>query len=226
MKPINLKLQVPYFKQKKMTCGPSCLQQVLAYYGIKITLDEILKEVKMFKYGTWINYLGIYAAEHKFKVKLICNNVHYIDPSWFKLPRIKLIKKIQTALKKERNKMRKDGFFSLLDYLKTNAEIIFQIPSKKILINCLKKNVPIIICLSSTVLRGRKRFDFKKNKHSEYGEPTGHFVVISGYKNNNFIITDPSVKYGGVHEVPENKLIFSWFSLSGDALIIEPKTKK
>jgi len=225
MSKIKIKLRIPYFKQRKITCGPSSLQQVLTYYGKKITLDEILKEVKMFKYGTWTSYLGIYAIKHGFNAKRIYYDVNYIDPSWFKLSRDRLIRKLQVALKKEKSKIRKDGIISLLDYLKTNGKIIFQIPSKKLLIDYLRRKIPIIMCLSSTILYKRRRFDLKKDKRSEYGKPVGHFVVIGGYKNGNFIINDPHARYGGVYEVSEDKLIFAWLFWGGDSLIIEPKFK-
>jgi len=140
MSEINLKLRIPYFKQRKMTCGPSCLQQVLSYYGKEITLDEILKEVKMSKYGTWTEYLGIYAIKHGFKAKLIYYNVYYINPSWFKLSKNKLIKKLQIVLKYEKDKIKKDGIVSLLDYLEANGKIIFQIPSKPLNTNQTTNN--------------------------------------------------------------------------------------
>jgi uncharacterized protein YvpB len=218
-----MKLKVPCFKQKKLTCGPTSLQQVLAYYRKKISLNEILKNIKMFKYGTWTGYLGICAIKLGFKAKLVYYNVNYIDPTWFGLSRNRLIKKLEVLLRREKRKKRKEGITSLLEYLKAGGEIIFQIPSESLLLDCLKKKIPPIVCLSSTILYKRKRFDFKKNKRSEYGEPFGHFIVVSGYENGKFIVTDPHQKYGGVYKVPEDKFIFAWLFLGGDCLIIEPK---
>lgn len=177
----------------------------------------------MFKYGTWTSYLGIYAIKQGFDVLLYYCNVRYIDPSWFNLPRRKLMKKLKTALKKEKNKRKKDGLISLLDYIKEKGKIIFQIPSKNLIINYLKTKCPVIVCVTNTILHNKKRFDFKKQKTSEYGEPSGHFIVISGYENGNFIISDPSAKYGGICRVSEDKLLFSWLFWGGDALIIKPK---
>jgi len=96
-----MRLKVPYFKQKRLTCGPSSLQQVLAYYGKKISLNKILKHIKMFKYGTWLGYLGVCAIKLGFKAKWVCYNVEYIDPTWFSLPRNKLMKKLEVLLRKE-----------------------------------------------------------------------------------------------------------------------------
>jgi hypothetical protein len=101
--------------------------------------------------------------------------------------------------------------------LKAGGEIIFRIPSKSLLLDCLNKKIPPIICLSSTILYGRKRFDFKMGKRSEYGEPLGHFIVVSGYENGKFIVTDPHQKYGGVYKVSEDKLIFAW--LFGEEIV-------
>jgi hypothetical protein len=218
-----MKLKVPYFKQKKLTCGPTCLQQVLAYYGERKSLNEILKHIKMFKYGTWTSYLGLYAIRLGFKAKLVYYNVNYVDPTWFGLSRNGLIKKLEVLLKKEKRKKRKEGITSLLEYSKAGGEITFRIPSKSLLLDCLKRKIPPIVCLSSTILYKRKRFDFKKDKYSEYGEPFGHFIVVSGYENGKFIVTDPNQKYGGIYKVPEDKLIFAWLFWGGDCLIIEPE---
>jgi len=217
-----MKLKVPYLKQRKITCGPSSLQQVFAYYGKKLTLDEILKNVKMFKnFGTWTAYLGLCAMELGYKVKLIYYNVKYVDPTWFKLPRKKLIKKLKQSLKKAKRLKDKRALKSLIKYLEGRGKIEFRIPSKQLLINCLNRKIPPIVCLSCTSLRGNKRVNHKTYRDSEYGQPEGHFIVVSGYENGKFIIADPSAKYGGILKVPEDKLIFSWFFWGGDALIIE-----
>lgn len=218
---VKMKLRVPYFKQEKMTCVPSSLQQVLAYYGKKAELKDMLKLFPMYEDGTYEPYAGLYAMKLGFKPTLFFYNLKYMDPTWLKLGKKQFLKKLKTAIKISHKKDIKRCLKSLIEYIQAGGKIKFQIPSRNLLIKYLKKNVPIMISLYSTILHNKKRYDFKKDKPSEYGELTGHMVVIGGFKNGKFFVIDPSSKYGGRYWVEENKLIFSWLFYGGWTLVIE-----
>lgn len=49
-----MKLKVPYYRQKKIyTCGPACLRMVLAYFGKKWSIGQIIRNSgTTAKYGT------------------------------------------------------------------------------------------------------------------------------------------------------------------------------
>jgi hypothetical protein len=221
-----MKLKVPYFKQKAMTCGPSSLQQVMAYYGKKMKLGDIIKDIPMFMDGTYLAYLAKYAMEAGFKPLIITYNVDIFDPTWFRLSRKSLIKKLRS-----RSRIRKldinirRGCKSYVDYLESGGKLSFNFTTTEIIKKYLKKKRPIIVRLSSTILHDRKRLDLNKDKRDDIsGSPGFHFVVVSGYKNGKFLIVDPQKKkYGGTRWVNEEFFLFTCLTALGDMLVLEGK---
>jgi len=211
-------LNVPRFKQKKNTCGPSSLQQILAYYGIEMDLKKIMRNVKIYKGGfAFMSDLATYVKKLGFDSKIICYDASIVDPTWSELSKRKIIQKLVKRFKFEKN-----GIKKLIKFLKVNGKLEIRIPTKELILSYLKKKVPPIICLSSTILRGKSR-RYKGKYDDIKGNPIGHFLVISGYDNGYFIVTDPSRISKGIYKVKEDKLLFSWFFWGGWLLIIKPK---
>jgi len=217
-----MKLDVPYIKQEKNMCGPSSLQQVLEYYGRKISLKDILANVKMFPFGTPPPYLAIGAKKLGYKVRLISFDVNYVDPSWKNSPKNEIIEKLKKRLPTIKNRIINRRTKGLIMALESGVELDIKIPSEKILIKYMKRGIPPIITLSYNVLHDYKR-KLNDKLDDVKGLPTGHYVVVSGYDDNNFIVTDP---FNGTLKVPKRKLLFSWFFLGGWILIVEPKKIK
>jgi hypothetical protein len=220
-----MRLNVPYIRQEKKTCGPSSLQQVLNYYGDPTSLSEILANVKMFPSGTPPSYLALGAKKLGYKTKLISFDVDYVDPSWKNASKKEIAEKLRKRLPTLKDKSAKMRTRGLLTALKGGVDLEIQIPSEKILIGYLKGGIPPIITLSYNVLHNYKR-KFNDKQDDVKGHPSGHYVVVSGYDDKNLIITDPSRRLGGTLKVPKEKLIFSWFFRGGWILIVEPKKIK
>ncbi len=176
----------------------------------------------MNEYGTWSPYIGIYAMKLGYNVEIFTYDVSLFDPTWFNLSNKSLIKKLKIAIKKIKDKDKKFGVRGYIDFLREGGKLTFKIPTKKILIKFLKKKIPPMAFVNSTAYYKRKRKDFKAGKRSEFGEVGGHCIVISGYKNGKFIVTDPNYFKGGIYEVPEDKLIFTWSNWGGELVVVKP----
>lgn len=229
-----MKLKVPRFKQKPFTCGPSALQQILAYYGVKKSLNEILKNFKMYEYGTWDFDLLSYVLRLGFKAEITTYNLDIFDPTWFKLSRKKLIKKLKSRLKYAKP-FHKQGIRSCIRFLELGGRIRFKIITEKIIKDYLRKKIPVIACFCFTALWKCKRAYSKKTKkgyksisNDIRGVPEGHFIVISGYAKDKFFVTDPSynipVSKTGKYSVPIKDLIaYILMKDYGNICVIKPK---
>lgn len=223
---VKVKLKVPRFKQTDpMGCGHASLQEVFVYYGKNVPQSKILRDIGVRGYGSWITQLGLYAMKNGFKAKIITEDANYLDPTWKKLSKKNLIKKLRVALKKANGRMKKDAYRYLIKFLKNGGYLEFRQATKSDVVRYLKKKIPVIMCLSSTVLHKGRRYG-KKGKRSEYGYPAGHFVVVSGYNNGRFTIADSHKKVGGILTFNEDLLIYSWYFWGGWMLVISNETKK
>lgn len=91
----------------------------------------------------------------------------------------------------------KTSYFSLNRKLADgNAKI--KLPEVRDILNFLKKEIPVIINVRSSLL------------YDEKPTTQGHFIVITGYKDGRFVYNDP---YDGKsHRIAEEKLRFAWFN--------------
>ncbi|MFH0836749.1 MAG: C39 family peptidase [Candidatus Aenigmatarchaeota archaeon] len=223
---MKIRLKIPYCKQKEMTCGPSCLQQIFAYHGKIVDLDDIIKILDKKKgfvlTGTSTWHLGFCADAFGYKSDVISYDVNIIDPTWMKLSKKELVKKITKRIILEKLSFSKTRLMAMQDYILYGGSYSFTMPSKDILLKYLKKKIPVIIRLCSTLLYNNSRIDWNSCKFNDIkGYPFGHYVVVSGYENGHFIITDPSAIRGGTYKVDENKLLFSWFFWGGEMLAVK-----
>ncbi len=71
-------------------------------------------------------------------------------------------------------------------------------PNKKDILKFLKKDIPVILAVRSSLLYGEKSSD------------NGHFIVVTSYKNGIFWYNDPHD--GKRHQLAEEDLLFAWLN--------------
>lgn len=71
-------------------------------------------------------------------------------------------------------------------------------PNMKDILKFLKKGIPVILAVRSSLLYGEKPSEM------------GHFIVVTGYKNGIFWYNDPHD--GKRHKIAEEDLLFAWFN--------------
>jgi len=74
-----MKLNIPIETQKKGSrdCGIVCLLMVFRYFGIRKSLQDIQKELKVDKVGTYAPHIGAFMLKNGFSVELITQHVKY-----------------------------------------------------------------------------------------------------------------------------------------------------
>lgn len=166
------------------TCGPTCLHAVYRYFGDPIGLDEIIRQVTTLDSGgTLAVYLACHALRRGYTASIFTYNLHFFDPTWFAPGRHDLYAKLlaQATLKKDDPRLRAAAR-GYLDFLSLGGKLHFEDLNRGLIRNTLKKSLPIITGLSSTYLyRSMREYGPDGIDDDLRGEPTGHFVVLSGY---------------------------------------------
>lgn len=191
--PIKIKTQ-----PDDMTCGPTSLHAVYAYYRDQISLKQVISEVSYLEDG---GTLGVLLADHAIKrgysTTIYSYNLDLFDPTWAELSSGQLIGKLRTQIKYKSNPKLKQASNAYIDYLKLGGELNFDELTPALLKKYFRRNIPILAGLSSTYLYKSKREYTYSNGTSKYddirGTPMGHFVVLCGYdhSSNRIIIADP-----------------------------------
>lgn len=178
------------------TCGPTCLHAVYRYFGDTVDLDEIINEViTLDSGGTLAVYLACHALRRGYSASLFTYNLHFFDPTWFSLPPYELRAKLlaQAAIKTDDHRLHAAAR-GYIDFLSLGGTLHFNDLSRSLIRGPLRKSLPIITGLSSTYLyRAMREYGPHGQDDDLRGEPTGHFVVLSGYdtEKRTIDIADP-----------------------------------
>lgn len=181
------------------TCGPTSLQAVYHYFGDPIGLNDIIREVTTLDSGgTLAVYLACHALRRGYSARLYTYNLHFFDPTWFVLSRLELQEKLmaQATLKREDPRLLAAAH-GYLDFLALGGKLCFEDLNRRLIRSYLKKSLPIITGLSSTYLyRSMREYGPEGIDDDLRGEPSGHFVVLSGYDRaeRSVLIADPYKK--------------------------------
>lgn len=207
---INMQLKIPLYKQPKNSqlCGPVCLQMLYAYYKIPISFREVLKDVHVYKKGTYTSDLGISLLRHGFDVTLYFYDTRHFSPQCRGWSREEAIRTIETMLKiKKKNRQR---LRRTLEFIKEGGKLKFDIVRINEIRKAIHSGNPPIICIDRKALYGKAE------------GVAGHFVIPVKITRNTITINDPSPFFGGVKAYNLNDFIFALYSWRGYVLFAKP----
>lgn len=178
------------------TCGPTSLHAVYNYFNEDFTLEEVIDSIEYLDSGgTLAVMLGIDALKKGFQAEIITYNLKVFDPSWFQNENINLIEKLKEQLRFKKTPKFKQASLAYIQFLEKGGKITYKTLNKDLLQSYLIQEIPILTGLSATYLYNEER---------EYGEepvlyddikgqPSGHFVVLSGinYEDSTVMVSDP-----------------------------------
>lgn len=222
----------------EITCGPTCLHALYHYYGKNIQLKEVITGVKKLRTGgTLAVMLANHALQQGYAATIYTYNLQVFDPTWFAHPSEKIIEFLEAQMKfKSKKRKLQVASMAYIKFLSAGGQIRYAELDQTLIKEHLSRGVPILTGLSATYLYGTAReipqFDIYD---SIKGEPSGHFVVITGYDEeaNSVLVTDPMepnpLGKGQVYNVDFVRLINSIMlgivTYDANLLIIEPKSK-
>ncbi|HEX6558011.1 MAG TPA: hypothetical protein VF021_01070 [Longimicrobiales bacterium] len=184
----------------ELTCGPTCLRKVYAFYGDATSLDQVIGSLDRNEDGgTLAVFLGIAALEKSYRARIYSYDLRIFDPTWFGLPAENLVEKIFARFPYLSDEKRLRAAGAYIRFLEMGGELAFDELRPALLKSIIDRGHPVLAGLSATYLYRfpRERWDAAADGHvadDVRGEPTGHFVVISGYEQwgRKLHVVDPS----------------------------------
>jgi hypothetical protein len=206
-------LRVESFTQPDdVTCGPTCLRKVYRYFGLDLPLENVLGEIDRNEDGgTLAVFLALAALRRGFHARIYSYDLRIFDPTWSSLAPDDLSRKIELRIPHVGSATGRRSAAAYLDFLELGGEIGFEELTPALLKRILDRNHPVLAGLSATHLYGfaRERHDPVTHELVEddvAGDPTGHFVVITGYQHwgRRFVVRDPSAH---VPRTPDGRVV-------------------
>ena len=229
-----------FLQPDETTCGPTCLRKVYAFFGLHDTLDDILNALERNEDGgTLAVYLGIVALQRGLAARIYSYDLRIFDPTWASLGSSELRAKILERYPRLVDEKRRRAAAAYVRFLDLGGEIAFDELRHTLFRTIIDRGHPVLAGLSATYLysQPRERWDVTLKRHVDddiAGEPSGHFVVISGYANwgRRLTLVDPfeqaPVNQAGLIQVDTDRLINAILlgDVTYDAVLLEvwPKT--
>jgi len=243
MEKLNIKIK----EQKNFECLSACILAVFEFYRTDLGIDEIIKEISINsqKLYDWEFKAGTLALKQGLQVRIHSNVSQLFDPSWVNLNREELIEKLKEELdysKKREKRIKKEpsqNYYiypnqeiasritgeieTIIDFLESKGKIDFSPISKEKIQDYIDNNIPVIASISPTLLHRMKRV-YKNKADDIRGINWGHMIIISGYDDKNFIISDPGGNFyrnSFEYSVKKDLLIESILRYNGQLLILK-----
>lgn len=188
-----------FLQPDDVTCGPTCLRKVYSFYGLDISLDEVIAALERNEDGgTLAVFLGISALKRGFHARIYSYDLRIFDPTWFGLDPEALAEKILARFPYLDDAKRLQAAGAYIRFLNMGGELCFDELTPALLKSIIDREHPVLAGLSATYLYrySRERWDKLTGRPMDddvRGEPTGHFVVISGYEQwgRRLVVRDP-----------------------------------
>ena len=175
------------------TCGPTCLHALYRYYEDAVELDDVIREVEPLPGGgTLAVWLACHALRRGYAATIYTYNLQLFDPTWFAEAGVDLVAKLEAQQAVKADPRLDLATRAYVEFFGLGGRLTFEELTPDLLRRWLRRKVPILTGLSSTYLYGcaREHGDVSDDVR---GEPTGHFVVLSGYDpaTREVMVADP-----------------------------------
>jgi len=176
------------------TCGPTSLQAVYQFFGHKISLPDVIREVPRLEQGGTLGVLlGIDALKRGFQATIYTFNLEVFDPTWFRQHE-NLAERLATQLAAKLDPRLQIASHAYIEFLERGGQIKMRDLNAMLISRYLHQHIPILTGLSSTYLYGGPReYGERMVPDDIQGVPQGHFVVLCGINENQdrVYVADP-----------------------------------
>ncbi len=239
-KAVAAMLSIPILPQPDdTTCGPTCLHAIYRYYGYDLSLETVIEEVETLPAGGTLGaLLGCHALARGFAARLYTFDLTMFDITWFAGGPATLAEKLSAQLAYKNDDPVRAATAAYLHFLELGGEIRFEDLTAGLIRSILKRDRPILAGLSATYLyRTARERDEKGSMIFDdlRGEPSGHFVVLSGYdqERRTTHIADPllpnPISSSQYYEVTLNHLVcavmLGIITRDANLLVLSPRKK-
>jgi hypothetical protein len=178
-----------------VTCGPTCLHAIYRYYGEALSLNRVIDETRMLEEGGTLDvFLANHALQRGYAATIYTYNLQVFDPTWFGRDEGYIAGRLKLQSRAKRSRKLRVATRGYLDFIELGGRLRFQDLTPTLIRRPLKRGVPMLTGLSATYLYHSMREIPETCAEDDLsGEPTGHFVVVSGYdaKTRQVEVSDP-----------------------------------
>lgn len=224
-----IRYKIKLEKQGIQECVQASASQLLSYYGIEKSINEIKDEVPVYintqgvKQGTSLGHIAAYIQSLGIKTTIHSSDIVIFDPTWKDKSSeelLQLLSQRKAYVKhgiydEEAINLIVDGYTTLL---RAGGDIDLSIVDSIFIQRCLEKG-PLFLVVSYNSLNNCAKYEHEQGKPTQdsiKGIPSTHAIIISGYKNGIFDIVDPDFEYGGYRKIPESRLIAAYYLAETD----------
>lgn len=178
------------------TCGPTCLDAVYRYFGEHVSLEELVRNIPVLPEGGTLGVLlGTDALSRGYRATVVTWNLHVFDPTWFGPDAAPLHESLAQRAEARRDLAKLQvAIRAYLEFLDRGGQIEFRDLEPALIMQVLRRRVPILTGLSATFLyrEARERPD-ENEPDAVGGDPVGHFVVLTGFDTSKreVFVSDP-----------------------------------
>jgi len=226
----EISYNIPFVAQNVKDCVQSSASQILSYYGIKKSIEEIKKEVPVYissngnPLGSSMGHIATYFIQLGFSTTIHTVDIELFDLSWKNLDSKVLVQKLKERRKYFKHARYEDAALDLVvdgyvQFLENGGKLIFPIVDELYFYEQLKSG-PVYAVVSYEFFNQIAKHAFVSNKKliqdAVVGSPSTHAVVISGYKDGKFEIIDPDYTFGGKRFITSSLLVGAFYLAETD----------
>jgi len=200
-----MKLNIPIETQKKGSrdCGIVSLLMVFRYFGIRKSLQDIQKELKVDKVGTYAPHIGAFMLKNGFSVELITQHPGIFTIQDRGKSQKEILHRMKGLLQKEEKDQNKKVLKYFIGFLESGGKIKVKIPGADDIRESLKNKSPLIALLTT---------NFLTEKNPEFNF---HYNVVTGIDKNFVYLNDPLPdQRGGKKKCGINDFLFGLYAAS------------
>lgn len=222
----------------EISCGPTCLQAVYAYFGDTLPLAQIIDEVPMLEGGGTLGVLlACHALRRGYRVSLYTYKLQLFDPTWFDLAAPVIIERLSQQLACKADAKLHTATRAYQEFLRLGGRLRQADLTPALIRKYLNRQLPVIAGLSATFLyRSAREYGENCDYDDVRGEPSGHFVVLSGYERSRreVLISDPlhtnplgqgQIYHSSMARVI-NAILLGVLTYDGNLIILEPPSAR
>lgn len=202
-------MKVPVFRQPKdsFLCGLYCAKMIYHYHGKKLSTEDVLRGIGVYKRGVFASNIGIGFIKNGFDVTLVQLKTRMFPPSYRKMSNKDILEDMK---KRVRNK---DRFSKELrwniKFIESGGKVEHRIVKMDEIKKAIDEGNPPMVVIDSRVLYGDKPGS------------AGHYVVPVRMTRDSVTINDPY--HGEARTYPLSDFIFAFYVFEGMVLFIKPK---
>lgn len=238
MLPVETRLSITMLPQPdKISCGPTCLHAIYHYYGERVALDRVIAETHSLETGgTLAVFLACHALRRGYGATIFTYNLQVFDPTWFETPRTDIGERLRLQMAHKTDPKLHMASRGYLEFVSLGGRLRFTDLTRRLIRSLLRRRLPILTGLSATYLyRTARDFGPCDEDDDVRGEPSGHFVVLSGYHRTErtVLVSDPHLPnpYSDTHEYAIDidrvicAVLLGILTYDANLLIITPQRK-